>query len=177
MRSSLLVLLAALGVAVAPAVAQEVSAGSTDLTSAEMVQRANTAISEMGASESEVSRLLDDAKDEGEQETIDCVSLRLSQISTLIGVSSLAQSDMNSYLSAQELQLAGHEFRKIEVAHGKVELFESQAKVCSGQGAVADATSSTQSDTSGDGDDDTQGLGISDGVVGTDPPGTTPFEY
>ncbi|HRE03844.1 MAG TPA: hypothetical protein PLV68_21285, partial [Ilumatobacteraceae bacterium] len=120
---------------------------------------------------------LDEAEREGDAETVECIRLRKSKISALLAVSSLAQKDMNLALSSGQDARAEHEFRKITVAQAKVRQFQSEVQACTGEGSVADSSSSVDAESNLDEDDDTQGLGISDGVVGVDPPGTTPFEY
>lgn len=174
MRTSLLLLVTALGWAVSPAVALDVP---TTMTSSQLVLAAEKDMGTMTTIQGEVGKDLADAENKGDEDTAECIRLRMNKISALVSVSSLAQSEMNLALSKQQLGRAEHEYRKIEVAVGFVTQFQSEVNGCTGEGAVSDATSSTDSGPSNVGTDDTQGLGISDGVVGVDPPGTTPFEY
>ncbi len=178
MRPSIFVLLATLGMAASPAIAQETAvAAAPAVSSQQMVQQAKDALAEMSAIDAQVGKQLDEAEREGDAETVECIRLRKSKISALLAVSSLAQKDMNLALSSGQDARAEHEFRKITVAQAKVRQFQSEVQACTGEGSVADSSSSVDAESNLDEDDDTQGLGISDGVVGVDPPGTTPFEY
>lgn len=179
MRVSTLVLIASFGMSVGSALAQEPASGalSSGVSSQEMVQQAKDALAEMSTIDAQVGKQLDDAEKEGDTETMECIRLRKSKIAALLAVSSLAQKDMNLALSTDQGARAEHEFRKITVAQAKVRQFQAEVQACTGEGAVADSSSSVDAESNLDGDDDTQGLGISDGVVGVDPPGTTPFEY
>lgn len=179
MRSSSLALAIVLASLVVPAVAQELveAPSSGELGAREMTVKARDALAEMTATDAQVAKDLEAAEREGNPETTECVRLRKSKISALLAVSNLAHKDMTAALAAGEVARAEHEFRKIEVALAKVRQFQSQVKSCLGEGAVASENSTIDMQSDLNETDDTQGLGISDGVVGVDPPGTTPFEY
>lgn len=166
--------------AVAPAApAQDggMLAQAAELTPKDMVQGARTALEEMHESAAETARLLETAERKGEPEEVDCVRTRNSAVVALEGVSETANRDMNAALAVDQVPRASHEYRKIEVALGKVRQFTGEAQACVGGGAVADDTTEVSGgEALSDGTDETEGSGIDDGVVGVDPPGTTPFE-
>lgn len=181
MQLSRLGLLLFLGLGTTVAVAQDAgtlpSDSSSSYTAKEMLQGASDALAEMGGSLQEVEKLLESAERNGDTEAVDCIVTRLNAIRALEGVSNRASSDLQEALAADQLSRGNHEYRKIEIALNKVRLFTNDAQSCTGDGSSADGiTEVTGGDDASSGEDDTNGLGISDGVVGTDPPGTTPFE-
>lgn len=162
----------------APAVAQELgeTATATQVSTKDKIQGAKDALTEMVAAEVQVGKDLEAAEKNGDAEAAECIRQRRSKISALVAVSARAQDDMNAALATAQEARADHEFRKIQVALTRVRQFRSEALTCMGEGAVADGATEVTVESDLDDRDDTQGLGISDGVVGTDPPGTTPFE-
>lgn len=175
------ILFAAASLALAvPAIAQDPAADQVDaapqVSAKDKIQGAKDALAEMIAAEAQVAKDLETAEKGGDAETAECIRQRLSKMSALIAVSARAQEDMNAALATAQDARADHEYRKIQVALTKVRQFRSEALTCAGEGAVADGSTEVTVDIDLDESDDTDGLGISDGVVGTDPPGTTPFE-
>lgn len=166
-------------VATAPAIAQELGseplAQTAATSSKEMIQGAKDALSEMNSADAEVAKDLESAEKSGDADTAECIRIQRSKIAALIAVSARAQSDMNAALASGQDARADHEYRKIKVALVKVRQFRAEALACQGEGAVADGQTEITVDSDLDDSDDTDGLGLSDGVVGTDPPNTTPF--
>lgn len=174
---SLLVLAALIGTT--PALAQGLGGDSevvrSESSSKEMIQGAKDALAEMSEAEQDVAKDLESVEKAGDVETAECIRSRRSKIAALIGVSTRAQTDMNAALASAQTARADHEYRKIQVALTKARQFRAEALACQGEGAVADGQTEVTVDSDLDDADDTEGLGVSDGVVGIDPPGTTPF--
>ncbi len=167
LASSLLVgLLLVLG---APASAQQ-------LTPKEMLDSSRAALEEMADAENAVAKDLDVAERKGDPDTLSCVQAKLASVRTLSQVSNLAMSSMTEALASDATERAGHEYRKINVALGRVRQFKAESAACLGDEGLADSTTEVQYDGDDSGTDETQGPGDSDGVVGVDPPGTTSFE-
>lgn len=168
-----------LSVAALPASAQDagsVLAQGTEYTAKEMIQGARDALTEMAGAADSVQKLVEPVERQGDPEVVDCVRTRLSAINALYGVSVTANEELQAALAVDQLARANHEYRKITVSLGKTRQFTSEAEACAGDGAVADETTQVTGGELGAGADETEGSGVDDGVVGVDPPGTTPFE-
>ncbi|NOY26628.1 MAG: hypothetical protein GXP62_12205 [Oligoflexia bacterium] len=161
-----------------PALAQDLVDTTTPHTETSvkvMIQGAKDALSEMTGADQAVGKNLDSAERAGDASGAECIRDRYSKISALIAVSSRAQTDMNTALASKQDARADHEYRKIQVALTKARQFRAEALACQGEGAVADGQTQVTVSANLGTTDDTQGLGVSDGVVGIDPPRTTPF--
>jgi len=157
--------------AAGPVLAQEV-----ETSPKEMVQGAKDALSEMNFVEQTVNKDLEAATKSNDTTAAGCVRDRLNAIRALSMVSDRAQQDMLSALDVGEVARADHEYRKIQVALAKVREFLSEAQSCLGGEIVADNGTQVTVEGLAAGQDDTSGLGLSDGEVGVDPPSTTGFE-
>ena len=163
-----------------PAFAQDGATGeieaSTELSDTEKTSFAADAISEMRDAESDVSRLLATAEKEGDVLTINCLTKKLAAIRSLVEVSESASATMNDAM-VSGTGGADAEFRKIAVALSKSRQFRAEAEACTGggDGESGETTVDVEGDAWGLGDD-TSGIEDGNSDLGTDPPGTTPFE-
>lgn len=156
------------------------SAETTELGARELLQGSRDAVEEISDRREDSEKLLADVEKSNrpdQAETEDCVRTRVNGIVALEGVSQIAYKDLQTALAADQLGHANHQYRRIGIALGKVRQFAGEAQACVGDGASADGITQVSGGDQGGGDgDETNGSGTSDGTVGVDPPGTTPFE-
>ena len=124
-----------------------------------------------------VSKLADAARREGDDEMVQCVQARLSNIRALLMVSERANGAMKEAVGSSNVQRAEHEFRKVVVSLAKVRQFTAEADACMGDAGTTPGTSEVQVTQSGltEGDD-SQALDNYFLVVGVEPPDVTPFQ-
>jgi len=173
-------LLGILSLGVVPAHADDGAAGALPAVTSPkaMMDGASDAISEMSTAADDLQKVLEDVQKRGDADAAQCVSLQLAKIKALLEVSRDAQGAMTQALADGLEQRADHEYRKIQIAVGKVRQFLADGHACEGGGAGAskDNTVVTTEWALAQVTDETQPKGDSDGVVGVDPPGTTSFE-
>ena len=165
-----------------PAFAQSAGAtgeieASTLLSDSEKTSFAADAIAEMSTASRDVSRLLADAERDGDVLTINCLTKKQAALRSLVEVSESASAKMNDAMVAGDKPRADAEFRKVAVALSKARQFRAEAEACGGggDGESGETTVDVQGDAWGLGDD-TSGIDDGNSDLGTDPPGTTPFE-
>lgn len=83
-------------------------------------------------------KLLEAARREGDVETIQCISERLSAMVSLQEVSATAEGQMNAALDAGETERSGHEVRKIAVALEKSRQLSAEAQACAGKSKLSE---------------------------------------
>ena len=86
----------------------------------EMAQYVRSALEEMMSGLKAVSKLADAARREGDDEMVQCVQARLSNIRALLMVSERANGAMKEAVGSANVQRAEHEFRKVVVSLAKV---------------------------------------------------------
>ncbi len=178
-----LLALCALGLALSStALAQDAGAtgeieASTELSDQDKTSFAADAVEEMRTADKDVSKLLADAERDGDVLTINCLTKKLAAIRSLVQVSESASVSMNDAMTAGNKPRADAEFRKVAVALSKARQFRAEAEACSGggDGASGETLVDVEGDSWGLGDD-TSALDDGNSDIGTDPPGTTPFE-
>ena len=145
MRLQLLTLgLAGLLFAGSPAYAQGVG-GTVEISRSgdprEMAQYVRSALEEMMTGLKAVSKLADAARREGDDEMVQCVQARLSNIRALLMVSERANGAMKEAVGSANVQRAEHEFRKVVVSLAKVRQFTAEADGCMGDAGTTPGTS------------------------------------
>ena len=179
----ILISLCAFGLAMsAPAFAQSAGAtgeieASTELSDREKTSFAADALEEMKTADKDVSELLADAERDGDVLTIACLTKKQAAIRSLVMVSESASASMNDAMALGNKPRADAEFRKVAIALSKSRQFRAEAEACSGggDGASGETVVDVEGDSWGLGDD-TSALDDGNSDIGTDPPGTTPFE-
>ena len=143
----------------------------------EMAQYVRSALEEMMSGLKAVSKLADAARREGDDEMVQCVQARLSNIRALLMVSERANGALKEAVGSSNVQRAEHEFRKVVVSLAKVRQFTAEADACMGDAGTTPGTSEVQVTQSGltEGDD-SQALDNYFLVVGVEPPDVTPFQ-
>ena len=143
----------------------------------EVAQYVRTALEEMMSGLKSVSKLVDGARRDGDQEMLSCLQSRLSYIRALLMVSERANGAMKEAQAKGNGARAEHEFRKIVVSLAKVRQFIAEAETCMGEAGTTPGTSELQVAESGLAEaDDTEPLDDYLILVGIDPPNTSPFE-
>ena len=143
----------------------------------EMAQYVRSALEEMMTGLKAVSKLADAARREGDDEMVQCVQARLSNIRALLMVSERANGAMKEAVGSANVQRAEHEFRKVVVSLAKVRQFTAEADGCMGDAGTTPGTSEVQVSQSGlTVGDDSQALDNYSMVVGVEPPDVTPFQ-
>ena len=143
----------------------------------EMAQYVRSALEEMMGGLKDVSRLSDQARREGDDEMVQCVQARLSNIRALLMVSERANGAMKEFAGTSQVQRVEHEFRKVVVSLAKVRQFTAEAEACMGDSGKTLGTSEVQVTQAGlTTGDDSQALDDYFTVVGTEPPDVSPFQ-
>lgn len=126
-------MLGLLGFAAANAGAQsESSTEEAPIPPEQMIKFGADAIVEMRDAVKEVVKLLEIAEREKEDPRIQCLSKKLTTMRALLEVSESANASLVDAVKAGDLERAGHEFRKLRIALGKVRQFRSEADTCGG---------------------------------------------
>lgn len=164
----------------APAAGQGMGGGveiSRSGDAREMAQYVRSALEEMMSGLKAVSKLADAARRDGDDEMIQCVQARLSNIRALLMVSERANGAMKDAVGSANAQRAEHEFRKVVVSLAKVRQFTAEADACMGDAGSAPGTSEVQVTQTGltEGDD-SEALDNYSMTVGVEPPDVTPFQ-
>lgn len=165
----------------APAWAQEGGFTSelervADASPEEKVAYVEASVREIEDSHAIVQAMMDEARDARDNQTIQCVSGRLRDLTALESVSQQAERDMINAMGAQNFERASHEFRKVAVALQRSRMLLAEAERCVGGQELADGETSVQ--YVGDEDDvifGDSGLDIDDTDIGFDPPDVSPF--
>lgn len=133
---------------------------------------------EMEAAVKKLTKAMSDAEREREAVKLNCLNKKLSSARTLSEVAETASAAMNAAIGENNLDKAEHEFRKIAVALQKTREFAAEGEACLGDaGSAPGVTSVDVSKGDLDDDDDTEPLDDgSTGLLGIDPPDTSPFE-
>ena len=151
------------------------AASSTSLK--EKLDFAAEAIAEMQESVKLVEKIQEQVTREGDEELIQCVRTKLASVKALTDVSERANESMTDALAESNDERAEHEYRKIAIALSKVRQFAAEAEACIGQAAAVDGDTDVTVDVQGITDgEDTDETGTDDGIIGDDPPNTSPFE-
>ena len=166
----------------APAIAQETGiSGELERTAStspeEKISYADAANEEIRGAVAGVARLIEEARREGDVDTLECLTTKLSAIRAMLGVSEMAEATMNSAIEAGEVARADHEFRKIVVARAKTRQLLAEAEQCVSDGTiepgVVDVDWTAEFSEDGDPTDETV---FDDLDYGFDPPSASPFQ-
>ncbi|MDP6933053.1 MAG: hypothetical protein QGG40_09060 [Myxococcota bacterium] len=185
MRAFLLSLLVGFGIAAigtGSAWAQDTVAGelaqSSTTTPKEKLEFASAALDEMRSAVKSSEKMLTNAQREDDVEMSQCLRNKMASMRALAEVSEGARGAMQEALASSNMERAEHEFRKVAVAVSKVRQFMAEAEACLGEGAARPGTTEVEVTVEGitDVEDDTVGSDAEVGVVGVDPPQTSPFE-
>ena len=151
----------------------------SSLTSIEEKQEfALNANEEMNRAVKKLAKAMSDAEREREAVRLNCLTKKLSSARTLSEVAESANEAMDAAIKANDLDKAEHEFRKIAVALQKTREFAAEGEACLGDsGSASGVTSVDVSSGALDDLDDTEPFDDgSTGLLGIDPPDTSPFE-
>lgn len=164
-------------VAPGTAVAQDPGAVGTvdqraDLSAKEKISFAQTSLDEMREASTYVSGLLAVAEPEQDIVKIQCLKKKLAAIGALIQVSESAMETMKQSLAEGDDSRAEYEFRKIGVAVAKARQFRSESDVCVG----SEGQPETRTTVDYEGAELEEVIEDGNTGIGTDPPGTSPFE-
>lgn len=145
---------------------------------ADMREGAADAIREMAEASSKLNAERQQVQKKGDTEAEQCISLQLAKIDALLQVSKDAEAAMIQALQDGLQQRADHEYRKIQIAVGKVRQFLADGYSCADADSAArkDQTVVTTEWAEAQVTDETDPPPDTDGEIGTDPPGTTPYE-
>lgn len=151
---------------------------SSTTSSAEKREFAGDANKEMEAAVKKLAKAMSEAEREREAVQLNCLNKKLSSARTLSEVAESANAAMNAAIGENNLDKAEHEFRKIAVALQKTREFAAEGEACLGDaGSVPGVTSVDVSKGDLDDEDDTEPIDDgSTGLLGVDPPDTSPFE-
>jgi Fe2+ transport system protein B len=151
---------------------------SSETSSAEKQDFVSNANKEMEAAVKKLTKAMSDAEREREAVQLNCLSKKLSSARTLSEVAESASEAMNAAINENNLDKAEHEFRKIAVALQKTREFAAEGEACLGDaGSAPGVTSVDVSQGNLDDEDDTEPIDDgSTGLLGVDPPDTSPFE-
>jgi hypothetical protein len=151
---------------------------SAATSTAEKTDFATSANKEMDAAVKKLAKAMSDAEREREAVQLLCLSKKLSSARTLTEVAEYASAAMNVAIAENNLDMAEHEFRKIAVALQKTREFAAEGEACLGDGGSAPGVTSVDvSQGNLDDEDDTEPIDDgSTGLLGIDPPDTSPFE-
>jgi uncharacterized protein YPO0396 len=151
---------------------------SAATSSAEKMEFAGTANKEMDAAVKKLAKAMSDAEREREAVQLLCLSKKLSSARTLTEVAEHASEAMDAAIAENNLDRAEHEFRKIAVALQKTREFAAEGEGCLGDGGSAPGVTSVDVTRGNlDDEDDTEPIDDgSTGLLGIDPPDTSPFE-
>ena len=156
--------------------AQLEQSGST--TTDEKREFAVSAQAEMDRAVKQLAESMEDAEKDREAVRLNCLSKKLSSARTLSQVANAAKEDMDAAIAENQMDRAEHEFRKIAVALQKTREFAAEGEACVGDaGTSPGITSVDVSQGNLDDADDTEPLDDgSTGLLGVDPPDTSPFQ-
>ncbi|MBX2800303.1 MAG: hypothetical protein KTR31_21670 [Myxococcales bacterium] len=130
---------------------------------------------EIREGERQVSRLLEQARKDGDLEAIECLISRLTSVRALLQVSERAEGSMRDAITAGEEEKANHEFRKIAVAVSKTRMLLAEAQRCAADQDMESGTTVVEwSDQLTEGDP-FEAVEISPFDVSIDPPQLSPF--
>jgi hypothetical protein len=151
---------------------------SSETSPAEKKEFVSDANNEMEAAVKKLTKAMSDAEREREAVQLNCLSKKLSSARTLSEVAETASKAMNIAIDENNLDKAEHEFRKIAVALQKTREFVAEGVACwADAGSAQGVTSVDVSRGNLDDEDDTEPLDDgSTGLLGVDPPDTSPFE-
>jgi hypothetical protein len=151
---------------------------SSETSPAEKQDFVSNANKEMEAAVKKLTKAMSDAEREREAVQLNCLSKKLSSARTLSEVAESASEAMNAAINENNLDKAEHEFRKIAVALQKTREFAAEGEACLGDaGSAPGVTSVDVSQGNLDDEDDTEPIDDgSTGLLGVDPPDTSPFE-
>jgi len=156
---------------------------STQTTSAEKRKYADTAQKKMQSAVKQLSKAMEDAERDREAVRMNCLSKKLASAKTLAEVADSAQKAMETAINEapnddKAMERAEHEYRKIAVALNKSLQFAAEGEACLGESGSAEGVTSVDVTRGNlDDDDDTEPIDDgSSGLLGVDPPDTSPFE-
>ncbi len=141
----------------------------------EKLAYADTSNSEIAEAEKQISKLLDQARKDGDAEAIECLISRLTSVRALQQVAGKAETSLEDALAAGEEEKANHEFRKIAVAVSKTRMLTAEAQRCASEQALESGTTLVNWETTLDGDDDPINEEIDEFDLYPDPPEVSPF--
>ena len=156
--------------------AQLEQSGAT--TTSEKRDFAGQAQQEMEDAVKKLAKSMAEAEREREAVRLNCLTKKLSSARTLSQVAEAAQGAMEAALAENDQDKAEHEFRKIAVALQKTREFAAEGEACVGDsGSSPGVTSVDVTQGNLDDEDDTEPIDDgSTGLLGIDPPDTSPFE-
>lgn len=96
----------------------------------EKIAYAEASNTEIREAEKQISRLLEQARKDGDAEAIECLINKLTSVRALLQVSESAEVSMRDAIAAGEEEKANHEFRKIAVAVSKTRQLLAEAQRC-----------------------------------------------
>jgi DNA-binding phage protein len=96
----------------------------------EKISYAESSNNEIREAEKTISRLLEQARKDGDAEAIECLINKLTSVRALLQVSESAEVSMRDAIAAGEDEKANHEFRKIAVAVSKTRQLMAEAQRC-----------------------------------------------
>ena len=145
---------------------------SATLSAKEKITFAQGSLDEMREASAYVTGLLTVAEPEQDVVKIQCLKKKLAAIGALIQVSESAMETMKEALAMGEDGRADYEFRKIGVAVGKARQFRAESDVCVG----SEGQPETRTTVDYEGAELEEVIEDGNTGIGTDPPGTSPFE-
>ena len=164
-----------------PAQAQDPTGVSSELertastSPQEKITYAENSNAEIREGEKQISRLLEQARKDGDTEAIECLINRLTSVRALLQVSEGAESAMRSAITAGEEEKANHEFRKIAVAVSKTRMLLAEAQRCAADQDLESGTTVVEwFDQLSEGDPFEE-VEINDFDISIDPPQVSPF--
>jgi DNA-binding phage protein len=141
----------------------------------EKIAYAETSNQEIRDAEKQISKLLDQARKDGDDEAIECLMNRLTSVRALLSVSEASEIAMKDALAAGLEEKADHEFRKIAVAISKTRMLLAESERCASDQTVESGTTLVDWESALSDEPDLPTDVITDWDVGLDPPEVTPF--
>ena len=156
---------------------------STETTVPEKRDYTESAQKQMKQAVKELSKAMEDAERDREAVRMNCLSKKLASAKTLSEVADAAQQAMEAAFKEapnddKAMERAEHEFRKVAVALNKSLQFAAEGEACLGESGSAEGVTSVDVTRGNlDDEDDTEPIDDgSSGLLGVDPPDTSPFE-
>jgi len=139
----------------------------------EKIAYAESSNNEIREAEKTISRLLEQARKDGDAEAIACLINKLTSVRALLQVSESAEASMRDAIAGGEEEKANHEFRKIAVAVSKTRQLLAEAQRCAADQDLAPGETYVDWEGGADGGEFTDTLDTIDTII--DPPAVSPF--
>ena len=130
---------------------------------------------EIREGERQISRLLEQARRDGDIDAIECLISRVTSLRALLGVSQGAEGALRDAITAGEDAKADHEFRKIAVAVSKTRMLLAEAQRCAADQELESGTTIVEWDENLVESDPFEENQVSDFDISVDPPDVSPF--